>query len=263
MFDLANRTALITGAGGGLGREFARALAGQQAHVICADVNGPAAEETAAMIREANGKASAVTVDVADEHSVDRMGTAVRELTSSLHVLINNAGIASLPARIADVPVAEWDRVNGVNLRGVFLCTRAMLPLLVASKNASVISISSLLGLRGVYPGYAVTAVQYGATKAAVIGFTRQLAVEYAADGVRANAIAPGWHMGTDLGKARRAIATPEENARFLSFAKAMIPAGHFGKPDDLNGLVIYLASDASKYVTGQVFSHDGGITAQ
>ncbi|MPZ55166.1 MAG: SDR family oxidoreductase, partial [Rhizobiales bacterium] len=126
----------------------------------------------------------------------------------------------------------------------------------------SVINLSSYLGLVGAYPGFPVTAIQYGTTKAGVIGFTRQLAMEYAADGLRANVIAPGWHFGTNLGKARRAVATAEELASFEAYAKASIPMGRFGTPEDLSGLIIYLASDASRYVTGQVFAHDGGITA-
>jgi NAD(P)-dependent dehydrogenase (short-subunit alcohol dehydrogenase family) len=262
MFDLTGRTALITGGGYGLGRAFARALAGQGATIICADIDGVRAAETVGLIQEAGGQAVSIKVDVASEQSVDEMAAKVRNVTDKLHVLINNAGVASLPARVLDIPVAEWDRVVSVNLRGVFLCTRALLPLLVAAKSSSVINLSSYLGLLGAYPGYPVTAAQYAATKAGVIGFTRQLAVEYAKEGLRSNAIAPGWHFGTDLGKARRETATADEMNAFMDFAKSTIPQGRVGAPEDLAGLVVYLASDASSYMTGQVFAHDGGITA-
>jgi NAD(P)-dependent dehydrogenase (short-subunit alcohol dehydrogenase family) len=262
MFDLNGRAVLITGAGAGLGRSFAHALAARGATVLCADIDGDAAQETAAAIQATGGSASALTVDVADEQSVDALARVVSERITKLDVLINNAGVASIPHRLLDVPVAEWDRVNGINLRGLFLCTRACLPLLLACEASAVINLSSYLGLVGAYPGFPVTAIQYGTTKAGVIGFTRQLAMEYAADGLRANAIAPGWHFGTNLGQARRAIATAEEIASFERFAKESIPMGRFGKPEDLSGLVIYLASDASRYVTGQVFTQDGGITA-
>ncbi|MFL6795873.1 MAG: SDR family NAD(P)-dependent oxidoreductase [Xanthobacteraceae bacterium] len=262
MFRLDGRVALITGAGAGLGRSFANALAGQGATVLCADIDADAAEETAGAICKTGRKGIAVCVDVADEPSVEQLAQNIRQHTPRLDILINNAGVASLPQRLLDVPVTEWDRVNAINLRGLFLCTRASLPLLLVSSAASVINLSSYLGLVGAYPGFPVTAIQYGTTKAGVIGFTRQLAVEYAAEGLRANAIAPGWHFGTNLGKARRAVATADELAQFESFAHSSIPMRRFGTPEDLSGLVIYLASDASRYVTGQVFTQDGGITA-
>lgn len=262
MFALNGKLALVTGAAGGLGRSFARALASQGAKVICADVKRDGAEETVALIRDAQGDALSIMVDVAAEDSVDGMARAVAEIAGKLDVLINNAGVASVPARLLDMPVAEWDRVNAINLRGPFLCTRALLPRLLAAGLASVINLASYLGLRGAYPGFPVTAIPYGTTKAGIIGFTRQLAIEYAQDGLRANAIAPGWHMGTDLGAARRAAASPDDNRRFEEFAKGTIPMGRFGTPEDLSGLIIYLASDASRYLTGQVFAHDGGITA-
>lgn len=262
MFALGGKTALVTGAAGGLGRSFARALASHGAKVICADIKRDGAEETAASIRETHGDAVALTVDVAAEDSVARMSGTVAQIADKLDVLINNAGVASAPVRLLDVPVAEWDRVNAINLRGPFLCTRALLPALLAAGSASVINLASYLGLRGAYPGFPVTAIPYGTTKAGIIGFTRQLAMEYAQDGLRANAIAPGWHMGTELGAARRATASPDDNRRFEAFAKGTIPMGRFGTPEDLSGLVVYLASDASSYLTGQVFAHDGGITA-
>jgi NAD(P)-dependent dehydrogenase (short-subunit alcohol dehydrogenase family) len=262
MFQLDGRTVLITGAGAGLGRSFAHALARQGATVFCADIDVEAVRDTAAKIGEYGRNAEAFEVDVADETSVERLAHDVRQRTEKLDVLINNAGVASIPMRLHDVPAAEWDRVNAINLRGLFLCTRAFLPLLRATPSPSVINLSSYLGMVGAYPGFPVTAIQYGVTKAGVIGFTRQLAVEYAAEGLRANAIAPGWHFGTNLGKARRAVATPEELEQFQAFALSSVPMKRIGTPDDLSGLIIYLASDASRYVTGQVFAHDGGITA-
>jgi NAD(P)-dependent dehydrogenase (short-subunit alcohol dehydrogenase family) len=262
MFDLIGKTALVTGAAGGLGRSFARVLAKQGAKVICADIKSEGAGETVSLIREGNGDAVAVAVDVTAEDSVDDMARGAARIANKIDILINNAGVASVPRRLPDVSIAEWDRVNAINLRGPFLCTRAMLPLLLAARSASIINLASYLGLKGAYPGFPVTAIPYGTTKAGIIGFTRQLAMEYAQDGLRANAIAPGWHMGTDLGAARRAAASPDDNQRFEAFARGTIPMGRFGSPEDLSGLVVYLASDASKYVTGQVFAHDGGITA-
>lgn len=257
--DLAGHRAVVTGAASGLGRSFAYALSRAGAAVACLDRDP--ATDTADAIREWGGDAISLTADVADEHS---MRNAAREVGAlgPPHILVNNAGVTSLPGRLLDVELSEWDRVLSVNLRGLFVCTRAMMPGLLATKAASIINIASFIGLVGVYPGFPVTALPYATSKAGIAGFTRQLAVEYARDGVRVNAIAPGWHGGTNLGRARRLTATEGDIARFEGFLAGAIPMGHRGKPDDLAGLLVYLASDLSRYVTGQVFAHDGGLTA-
>jgi len=149
-----------------------------------------------------------------------------------------------------------------VNLRGMFLCARAVLPGMMRSGGGSIINIASIVGLVGVYPRFAASATPYASSKAAVAGFTRQLAAEYAADGIRVNAIAPGWHGGTSLGRERRAIATPEDIERFENYIIGSVPMRRRGKPEEMDGLVVYLASDASRYLTGQVIAHDGGVTA-
>jgi len=148
-----------------------------------------------------------------------------------------------------------------VNLKGVFLCSRAVLPAMIKAQRGSIVNIASLLGLRGHYPGFPCANVNYAAAKAGVDGMTRQLAAEYAADGIRVNAICPGWHEGTALGRERKAVA-PEEVARFDEAIYRRVPMGRKGQPEELDGLIVYLASDASSYVTGQSFSHDGGWTA-
>jgi NAD(P)-dependent dehydrogenase (short-subunit alcohol dehydrogenase family) len=145
-----------------------------------------------------------------------------------------------------------------INLRGVFLTTRKALALMLPGPG-SIINIASIAGLRGFWPGFPSLAINYSTSKAGVIGFTRQVAAEYAADKIRVNAIAPGWHGGTALGAARRKTVSAEDIAKFEKAIHDRIPMGHRGQPDDLVGLVVYLASDASHYLTGQVIAHDGG----
>jgi NAD(P)-dependent dehydrogenase (short-subunit alcohol dehydrogenase family) len=176
-------------------------------------------------------------------------------------ILINNAGIATNSARTHEYPVAEWDRLMAINLRGVFLVTRKALALMLPGPG-SIINISSILGLRGFWPGLPAGSISYSAAKAGVIGFTRQVAAEYAAEKIRVNAIAPGWHGGTALGAERRAASSPDDIKEFEQAIHARIAMKHRGVPDDLIGLVVYLASDASHYVTGQVIAHDGGWDA-
>jgi len=262
LFDLTGKTALVTGAASGLGLQFAIALSNAGACVICADKDEAGAQQAEARLKACGCEALAITVDVADEASVADMARRATGWSGAVHILVNNAGIASRPGRLLDVSLADWDRVLSVNLRSLFICTRALMPTLLANPTASVINIGSFLGMVGVYPQFPVTALPYSASKAGAIGFTKQLAMEYARENVRVNCIAPGWHGGTALGRERRASATPQDLQRFEDYLLKSIPMGRRGEPEELSGLIVYLASDASRYVTGQVFAHDGGVTA-
>jgi NAD(P)-dependent dehydrogenase (short-subunit alcohol dehydrogenase family) len=262
MFRLDHRVALLTGAGRGLGFTFAETLAAFGAKVICADINEEAAAATAATLQDRGADALAVRVDVADAVSVAAMMDSLARAVTRIDVLVNNAGIASRPTRVHEMPAEDWDRVVAVNLRGVFLCTRAVLPLMLRQKQGSVINIASIAGLVGVTPSIPAISANYSASKGAVIAFTRQTAVEYARDGIRVNAIAPGWHLGTGLGQEGNAARQGAALDDFLNKVQAGTPMSRTATPSELAGLLIYLASDASGFVTGQVFAHDGGWTA-
>jgi NAD(P)-dependent dehydrogenase (short-subunit alcohol dehydrogenase family) len=261
-FDLHERTALVTGAASGLGRSFALALASAGAFVYCADKNLEGAEETAASIRSSDGQACGIRTDVTSDASVTAMADSITGSRAQVDILVNNAGIATVPARTHEVSIEDWDQLMRVNLRGTFVVTRSILPIMLRGGRGTIINIASVIGLIGVYPGFAMTGVPYAASKAAVIGFTRQLAIEYADQGIRANVIAPGWHGGTKLGQARRATATPEIVSQFERHILDSVPMGRRGRPEEMDGLIVYLASDASAYVTGQTFVHDGGLTS-
>jgi NAD(P)-dependent dehydrogenase (short-subunit alcohol dehydrogenase family) len=259
LFDLSGKTCLVTGAGSGLGRAFAEGFAAYGAEAICADRDEDGAAETALLIGESGGAARAVQVDVADAASVAKMVAAAGK---RIDVLVNNAGIATAAKRMHEIPIENWQRLIGINLTGVYLCSRAVVPVMMAGGGGSIINIASILGLVGHYPGFAMVTSSYAAAKAGVIGFTRQVALEYAKDGIRCNAIAPGWHGGTKLGNATKHGMNNETIAKFEECIVTDTPMGRRGTPDELQGLAIYLASGASSYVTGQVFTQDGGWTA-
>jgi NAD(P)-dependent dehydrogenase (short-subunit alcohol dehydrogenase family) len=262
LFDLSEQVALVTGAGSGLGRSFSFILAAHGAAVICADLDLQRAEETRSLIEADGGKAFALQIDVTQVASVDFAMAQTMACFGRVDILINNAGIISHPLRTHEVAVADWDRVIDIDLKGVFLCSRAAIPVFLRDGGGTIINIASIIGVLGFYPGFACASANYVAAKAGVIGLTRQIAVEYAKDNIRANTIAPGFHTGTRLAEGRRAASSESEIRRFDEAIVARTPAGRKGKCEELDGLVLYLASKASSFVTGQVFSHDGGWTA-
>jgi gluconate 5-dehydrogenase len=259
LFGLSGKVALVTGAGSGLGRVIAEGFAQAGAQVICADIQQSRVDEVVREVAALGGKASPLQLDVADEKSVAAGIGALPQ--QQIDILVNFAGVAAVSARTHELSIEDWHRLIGINLTGTFLVTRAALPRMLAS-GGSIINVASVIGPTGYYPGFPSTGVHYAASKEGAVGFTRQLAAEYAADRVRANIIAPGWHFGTRLGDFRRQQSSAQEQERFMAEIMRRIPMQRTGQPSEILGLALYLASPASAYLTGQLIAQDGGWTA-
>lgn len=259
LFGLHDKTALVTGAGSGLGRVIAEGFAEAGATVICADIDQARSEEVVNAITAAGGVAHVCALDVWNEEAVVALADKIGD--RALDILVNFAGVATPPTLTHEMSTQDWERGVGISLTGTFLMTRAMLPKM-RGQGGSIINVASILGLGGYFPDFPASSVDYAAAKAGVIGFTRQVAVEYAAENVRANVIAPGWHGGTRLGDARRKERTKEEEERFYTEMHRRIPMKRRGDASEILGLALYLAAPASAYVTGQVITQDGGWTA-
>ena len=260
-FSMAGRRAVVTGGGGGFGRAFCRILAEAGSEVIPVDIDPAAAEETASLVTGVGGRAWAIECDVADATAVEAMAERLAETGSGVDVLINNAGNSPPSRRVADIPVQEWDDVIAVNLRSAFLCTRALLPMMLTTESPSIVNIASVLGMRGFHPDV-ISQAGYAASKAGMIGLTLQTAADYGEFGLRANAVAPGWHLGTNLSKRAGNFATPEQEERLQRTLRERVPLQRASTAEELAPLVLYLASDASLFVSGAVMTHDGGWTA-
>jgi NAD(P)-dependent dehydrogenase (short-subunit alcohol dehydrogenase family) len=261
LFDLSGKVALVTGGGSGLGRVFCQALAEFGADVVCADINRGWADETVTMIEEFGHRTLAIVADVSKPEEVRLMIAATVAELGSLDILVNNAGITTKPAKMHEMAIEDWDEVMAINLKGVFLCMRAALPVMIRQQRGCIINISSVVGLVGLDPEIA-SYCNYGAAKAGVVALTRQGAAEYGRDGVRVNAIAPGWHAGTRLSARWRSQWPAERERRYYQLIAERTPLGRRGDANELKGMIVYLASDASSFVTGQVFVQDGGWTA-
>jgi NAD(P)-dependent dehydrogenase (short-subunit alcohol dehydrogenase family) len=249
MGRLDGKVVVITGAGGGIGREAAVLFSEEGASVCVADVSAEAGEETAAACREAFFQA----VDVADPVSVAAMYAAAAERYGGIDVLYNNAGI--MPADDASILETEppaWDRVLDVNAKGVYLCCRHGIPLLLDRGGGSVINVASFVALVGA----ATSQIAYTASKGAVLSLTRELAVEFARRGVRVNALCPG-PVETPL-LLRLFADDPDAYER----RRVHLPMGRLAKAREIALGALFLASDESSYVTGTTFLVDGGLTA-
>jgi NAD(P)-dependent dehydrogenase (short-subunit alcohol dehydrogenase family) len=249
---LADRSALITGAAGGIGRETALLFSAQGARVTCVDIDGAGAEAVAAEIRSEGGEAIAVQADVSSAADTEAMVAAAEEAFEALHVLFNNAGI--MHAEDGDAEVTEeaiWDLTMQVNLKGVWLGCRAGLPALRRAGGGSIINTASFVALMGA----ATPQVAYTASKGGVLALTRELAVTHARENIRVNALCPG-PLHTEM--LMKVLDTDEKRQRRL----VHVPMGRFGEATELAQAALWLASDESSYTTGTDFMVDGGLTA-
>jgi NAD(P)-dependent dehydrogenase (short-subunit alcohol dehydrogenase family) len=239
--------ALVTGAGSGIGRAIARRLAAEGAGIIVADLDPATAEQVRGEIRDAGGSATACTADVSSSDDVARMFDAAASEWGRLDVLVNNAGIV-VRGRAERITDQEWNRMVAVDLSSVFLCSRAALPLLRAAGAGRVVNIASVAGLVG-----AVSA-PYTASKGGVIALTRQLAGEFADDGITVNCICPGF-VATPLNATVRASGLE-------AILAARIPLRRWGTPEDVAGLVAFLVGPDAGYITGASIPIDGGLSS-
>jgi 3-oxoacyl-[acyl-carrier protein] reductase len=241
---LRDRVAFITGAGAGIGRTIACRFAEEGADIAVVDVNGPAAEETAALVRALGRRAEAIRADVANARDVQAAAGRAFEVFGRIDVLVNNAGI-TLDATIPEMSEADWDSVLDVHLKGTFLCTRAIAPRMREAGRGAIVNMSSISGKIG-----NIGQANYSSAKAGLVALTKVTAREFARYGVRANVIQPGL------------IATPptlERGEEKLREGAAGTPLGRIGTPDEVASVALFLASDMASFVTGAVIEVTGG----
>ena len=245
MNELANQVAVVTGAGRGIGQAIALKLAGAGADIACVDLKLEFCAETVQKVQGLGRKAWPFAANVSEAASVEATAEQILAATSKVDILVNNAGITKdgLLMRMSE---ADWDAVLDINLKGTFLFTKVFTRSFLKQRSGHIVNIASVIGLIG-----NAGQCNYGASKAGVIGFTKSAARELASRSITVNAIAPGF-----IETAMTAKISPEAREGLLK----QIPLGNLGQPDDVANAVLFLASPAARYITGQVLSVDGGM---
>jgi len=249
LFDLRGRRAIVTGGSRGLGQAMAEALASAGAEVALTARDAASLHETLDRIGAAGGKARGFSLDVLDTEAIGDVIATAAEALGGLDILVNNAGYEEIRPSL-EVDDALWERIVSTNLKGAFFCAQAAARVMAKQKRGAIVNLCSLTSYVGV-----PTAVPYGSSKSGLLGMTRALAVEWAPLGIRVNALAPGYF--------RTAMTDVfYQDAGWQEAMLAKIPQRRFGRMEDLSGALLFLASDASAYVTGQCIPVDGGFLA-
>jgi gluconate 5-dehydrogenase len=251
LFDLAGKTAIVTGGGSGIGRDMAQALAEAGANVVLCARKLERCEQAARELAELGVKTLALRCDVRNPDEVNAVVDATRSELGRVDVLVNNAGTV-WGAPPEDTPLEGWQKVIDVNLTGLFRFSQLAGRAMIAQRRGKIVNIASVAAFGGAPPEL-MDAVAYTASKGAVVSLTRDLAVKWARHGITVNAIAPGW-FPTEMSR----VLLERHGNTFLE----RIPLGRFGEPDDLKGTIVFLAGPASDFVTGQTIVVDGGQSA-
>jgi NAD(P)-dependent dehydrogenase (short-subunit alcohol dehydrogenase family) len=262
IFDLTGRTALVTGGSRGLGRAMAEAVAAFGANVVISARDQSKIDETLEILKKYKVQTLGISADMSKEEDIKKMVDATFKKFGRIDMLFNNAGIARPQRPIHEEIVADFDIVISTNLRGPFLVLKYVLPIMIKQKKGSIINISSTAGIRAEYPE--IAPVAYAAAKAGISIMTQVAALEYAKYGIRVNCIAPGMHkseIGHDVPRSNTP-PTKEQMAMMEQMMKKTsedIPMNRMADADEMAGIAVLLASDASSYITGQVIAQDGG----
>jgi len=248
---LKDKVALVTGASSGIGRAIALAMAREGAHVVVSDLNAAGGEETAALVRACGREALYIATDVYKPADCRSLVAQTMTYFDRLDVACNNAGVSGTSMPLADYPLEDWMHVLGINLSGVFYCMKYQIPAMLQSGGGSIINMASILGAVGFAGSAAYTAAKHG-----VVGLTQTAALEYGAQGVRVNAVGPGFIHTPMIG---RFEDDPATNAMLV----AAHPLGRLGRAEEVAELVTWLASERASFVTGAYYPVDGGYLAR
>jgi len=250
MFDLKGKVAIVTGGGRGIGLKMAEGLAEVGANVVLCSRKIENCQKAAQDLGKLGVKTLAVACDVKSQASIQGVVDRTLEEFGRLDILVNNSGV-TWGGAVEEYSLEGWEKVMGTNMTGAFLFSQMAGRVMIRQKSGSIINIASVMGVIGIQEG--ADAIAYSASKGALITFTKDLAAKWAKYNIRVNAIAPGW-FPTDMTK----WVFEHHSKKILGF----VPMGRFGEPEELKGAVVYLASDASRYVTGIVLPVDGGQLA-